>query len=87
MRAAVLQGLLDEPSTRSTSTPKASASSKQKQLTFRIFFPLPPFEGSIRFNALKAGVTYNFMVRPEKPPGCRTCWVHMDVCGKGSHHA
>ena len=56
----VLQGLSAEES----NTPKASTTpaNKQKRVTFRIYFPMPPFDG-IHFNALKAGHgAYNFTV-------------------------
>jgi len=55
-----VQGLSAEDAT-SSSAPRSPAVSKKK-LTFRIYFPLPPFDG-VTFNALKAGNSaYNFTV-------------------------
>lgn len=76
-----VQGLSQEDSAGSASCSPAAA--KKKLLHFRVFFPLPPFEG-IHFNALKAGKNlYNFTVRtcPPKQGPCSMalCWC-ADKC-------
>jgi hypothetical protein len=56
----LLQGLSAEDCS-GTSAPKTPTASKKKVM-FRIYFPMPPFDG-VHFNALKAGQgSYNFTV-------------------------
>lgn len=63
----------DTPGSASSSSCSSSGASRSRggskpktKLTFRIFFPLPPFEG-IHFTALKAGQgAYNFTVRQKR---------------------
>lgn len=51
----------DAPSPASAPAKTKDATKKKPHLTFRIYFPLPPFDTSIHFNALKAGHgTFNF---------------------------